>query len=113
MVMVVGGIKMSFDPSSREMTNISAVAGEVTLFRAVIARAFHDPLNRRGINNDSVDVEAREARVLREEAREWLLTDSLDFRRICQWALLEPEAVRDSAVRAIEACDAGTTRVAA
>ena len=104
---------MSFDPSNREMTNISTVAGEVTLFRAVIARAFHDALNRRGINCDTADVEAREARVLREEAREWLLDDSIDFRRICQWALLEPEAVRDSAVRAIESCDAGTTRFAA
>ena len=104
---------MSFDPSNREMTNISTVAGEVTLFRAVIALAFHDALNRRGINGDTAAVEAREARVLREEAREWLLDDSIDFRRICQWALLEPEAVRDSAVRAIESCDAGTTRFAA
>ena len=104
---------MNFDPSNREMTNISAVAGEVTLFRAVIARAFHDALNRRGINGDNGDSEAREARVLREEAREWLLTDGVDFRRICQWALLEPEAVRDSAVRAIDSCDAGAGRVAA
>ena len=96
---------MSFDPVNREMTNFATVAGEVTLFRAVIARAFHDALNRRGINGEAGDSEAREARVLREEAREWLLTDGLDFRRICQWALLEPEAVRDSAVRAIDSCD--------
>jgi hypothetical protein len=89
------------------MTNVAAVAGEVTLFRAVIARAFHDALNRRGIDGRVADSEAREARVLREEARMWLLSDSIDFRRVCQWALLEPEAVRDSARRAIESCDAG------
>ncbi len=88
---------MQFDPSVREMTNMAAIAGEVTLFRAVIARAFHDALNRRGEDSKAADSEAREARLLREEAREWLLSDSVDFRRVCQWALLEPEAVRDSA----------------
>jgi hypothetical protein len=111
--MVMGDMRMNLDPNNREMTNIATVAGEVTLFRAVIARAFHDALNRRGINGETGDSEAREARVLREEAREWLLTNSVDFRRICQWGLLEPEAVRDSAVRAIESCDAGASRVAA
>jgi hypothetical protein len=30
---------MNLDPNNREMTNIATVAGEVTLFRAVIARA--------------------------------------------------------------------------
>ena len=44
--------------------------------------------------------------MLREEARTWLLSDSIDFRRVCQWALLEPEAVRDSAWRAVDKCDA-------
>lgn len=87
------------------MTNVAAVAGEVTLFRAVIARAFHDALNRRGANAEKGDTDAREARMYREEARDWLLTDSPDFRRVCQWALLEPEAVRDSARRAIGALD--------
>ena len=96
---------MSFDPRFREMTNVAAVAGEVTLFRAVIARAFHDALNRRGTNAAKGDTDAREARMHREEARDWLLTDSPDFRRICQWALLEPEAVRDSARRAIGSID--------
>lgn len=90
------------------MTNLAAVAGEVTLFRAVIARAFHDALNRRAVDAQVADSEAREARMLREEARTWLLSDSIDFRRVCQWALLEPEAVRDSARRAIEACDGET-----
>lgn len=103
---------MHFDPSIREMTNVAAVAGEVTLFRAVIARAFHDALNRRGVDGQIADSEAREARILREEARAWLLSDSIDFRRVCNWALLEPEAVRDSARRAIESCDAGSPRVA-
>ena len=53
---------MNFDPSVREMTNVAAVAGEVTLFRAVIARAFHDALNRRAVDNQVADSEAREAR---------------------------------------------------
>lgn len=110
---VNGGQRMNFDPSVREMTNVAAVAGEVTLFRAVIARAFHDALNRRAVDNRVADSEAREARMLREEARTWLLTDSIDFRRVCQWALLEPEAVRDSAVRAIDNCDSQDGRAAA
>ena len=97
---------MNFDPSIREMTNVAAVAGEVTLFRAVIARAFHDALNRRAVDSTVADSEAREARMLREEARTWLLSDSIDFRRVCQWALLEPEAVRDSAQRAVDKSDA-------
>ena len=106
---------MQFDPSVREMTNMAAIAGEVTLFRAVIARAFHDALNRRGVDGKAADSEAREARMLREEAREWLLSDSVDFRRVCNWALLEPEAVRDSARRALSAFDedGGDGRVAA
>ena len=104
---------MNFDPSIREMTNVAFVAGEVTLFRAVVARAFRDALNRRAVNNQVADKEVREARILREEARTWLLSDSMDFQRICLWALLESEAVRDSAQRAIEACDAGDGRAAA
>ncbi len=104
---------MNFDPSIREMTNIAFAAGEVTLFRAVVTRAFRDALNRFAVDNQVADKEAREARILREEARTWLLSDSIDFQRVCQWALLEPEAVRDSAQRAIEACDAGDGRAAA
>lgn len=104
---------MNFDPSIREMTNVVFVASEVTLFRAVVARAFRDALNRRAVDNQVADSEAREAYKLREEARTWLLSDSIDFQRVCQWALLEPEAVRDSAQRAIEACDAGDGRAAA
>jgi hypothetical protein len=104
---------MSFDPNFREMTNIAAVSGEVSLFRAVIARAMNDALNGRGIRArqgaggvdrvDKEDAESREARLHREEARMWLLSDGPDFRRICHWALLEPEAVRDAARRAIGA----------
>ena len=58
------------------------------------------------VDNKVADSEAREARMLREEARTWLLSDSIDFRRVCQWALLEPEAVRDSARSAVDKCDA-------
>ena len=104
---------MNFDPSVREMSNLSGIAGEGTLFRAVIARAFHDALNRRAIDGKAVDSDAREARMLREEARDWLLADSPDFRRVCEWALLEPEAVRDSAERAIASCDAEVGQAAA
>lgn len=100
---------MSFDPNFREMTNVAAVSGEVSLFRAVIARAINDALNDRGLRGregaagHKEDAESREARLHREEAREWLLSDGPDFRRVCHWALLDPEAVRDAARRAIEA----------
>jgi len=103
---------MSFDPRFREMTNIAAVSGEVSLFRAVIARALNDALNGRGARNGAPggahqkeDAESREARLQREEARLWLMSDGPDFRHVCYWALLEPEAVRDAARRAIEAAD--------
>jgi len=103
---------MSFDPRFREMTNVAAVSGEVSLFRAVIARAFNDALNGRGLRNggpdgvcEKEDAESREARLQREEARMWLLSDGPDFRHVCYWALLEPEAVRDAARRAIERAD--------
>lgn len=88
------------------MTNIAAVSGEVSLFRAVIARAFNDALNGRGARtsgpHQKEDAESREARLQREEARLWLMSDGPDFRHVCYWALLEPEAVRDAARRAIE-----------
>jgi hypothetical protein len=102
-----------FDPKFREMSNIAAISGEVTLFRAVIARAMNDAVAglahladpeaaaRRGNSPES-----RETRLHREEARDWLLSDSVDFRRVCNWALLDPEAVRDAARRNIEASDA-------
>jgi len=41
------------------------------------------------------------------------LSDNVDFRRVCQWALLEPEAVRDSARRAVNNCDASDGRLTA
>lgn len=96
---------MTFDPIVGETTSIAAVAGEVTLFRAVIARAFRDALNRSAVGGQVADSEARKAGRLREEARAWLLFDSDDFTRVCQLALLEPEAVRDSARRALVSCD--------
>ena len=40
----------------------------------------------------------------------WLLSDGPDFRHVCYWALLEPEAVRDAARRAIESADPITMR---
>lgn len=104
---------MTFDPIVGETCSVAAVAGEVTLFRAVIVRAFRDALNRSAVDGRIAESEARKAATLREEARTWLLSDSDDFMRVCRLALLEPEAVRDSARRAIASCDADEMRVAA
>jgi hypothetical protein len=98
-----------FDPRFREMSNIAAISGEVTLFRAVIARAMNDAVAGLSHNGESESAarrnspESRETRMHREEARDWLLSDSVDFRRICNWALLDPDAVRDAALRNISA----------
>ncbi|MPY70785.1 MAG: hypothetical protein GEU92_11930 [Alphaproteobacteria bacterium] len=97
-----------FDPRFREMSNIAAISGEVTLFRAVIARAMNDAVAGLSHLGDPEAIarrnspESRETRMHREEARDWLLSDSVDFRRICNWALLDPDAVRDAARRNID-----------
>ena len=62
---------------------------ELYLWRAVVAQAIVDatepPPGRPG-----------HART-RDEAREWLLSNSPDFRKVCELALLDPAAVRDRA----------------
>jgi uncharacterized membrane protein len=101
-----------FDPRFREMSNIAAISGEVTLFRAVIARAMNDAVAGLSHAGDPEAAarrnspESRETRMHREEARDWLLSDSVDFRRVCNWALLDPDAVRDAARRNIDTATA-------
>ena len=74
------------------MSNLSGIAGRSYSFRAVIAQAFHDALNRRAIDGKAVDSDERSKDAERKPV-DWLLTDSPDFRRVCEWALLEPKQV--------------------
>lgn len=73
---------------------------EVALWRAVIVQAIDDACNWR--NSGQPSGKGRKAShksrlVQRDQAREWLVSNSADFQRVCQYALLDPAAVRDSA----------------
>ncbi len=94
---------MVVDDVGQELSGIHTVAGEVTLYRAVIARAFRDALYESELSGKTIRKQSSESRRLQDDAREWLLTDDDDFVEICQLALLEPDAVRTAARKALRA----------
>lgn len=65
-----------------------AESPEVHLWRAVIGQAFDDATSR------SLNPEVQRER---PRARAWLLRGGDDFNDICHMAMLDPDAVRDSA----------------
>lgn len=71
---------------------------EIYLWRTVVAQAFHDArMKYRGSGSGG---DTPSDRVLaRREARDWLLYDADDFRCVCHLALLDPDAVRDKALK--------------
>lgn len=84
-------------------------SGEVTLWRAVINLAMRDatmnywpkprsghPVRAFGSNEKAINL---------HRARQWLLSNSRDFQRVCECALLDPEAVHLTARRAISVVD--------
>jgi hypothetical protein len=62
----------------------------IRLWSTVISQALHDA---------SCPHESDEARQDRDEAREWLLGDGHDFRLVAHLAGLDPDAVREAAVK--------------
>lgn len=63
---------------------------ELALWRAVVAQALSDACAPTNWGTSKLE---------RDNARGWLLNDSRDFRRVCEFASLDPDAVRESAER--------------
>lgn len=82
--------------------------GETALWRAVIAQAFQDAtlgLHGKRPGGKPRRRPSSERRKHLRAARDWLLGDSADFRRVCDMAGLDPMAVRVSATAAIASAD--------
>ena len=81
--------------------------GEAVLWRAVVLQAFKDATF--GLHNSDSDRKPRKPssdRIkLANAARDWLLGNSSDFRRVCDCAGLHPTYVMKSAVAAIAKAD--------
>jgi len=74
---------------------------EFHIWRAVITQAIADATNK--------SMDRRELRA-RDEARQWFQDDSADFRRVCVFADLEPDAVRACALDLIDKHDSNTVQ---
>lgn len=72
---------------------------ERAMWRAVISQAVIDASWTRTGKHENPD----DSRLNRDQARAWLLGNSRDFRHVCYLADLDPDAVRDSALRKDEA----------
>lgn len=79
------------------MNGMAFVRGEVAMWRAVIHVALLDAI---GVGPSAPS--ATERRRLRDEARSWFQRAGRDFRTVCDLALLDPEVVREHALRLIE-----------
>lgn len=69
------------------------VRGEVALWRAVIVQALMDAASASG---------KQEMQQSKQEAIRWLLRGGEDFSIVCEMAEMNPERVREQAVRALE-----------
>lgn len=74
------------------------MSSESALWSAVVSQAISDAT----ANVSSVGPSGyKTAVLLRDQARRWLLSGSKDFRLVCEFAGLEPDAVRER-VRVLE-----------
>ena len=82
--------------------------GETALWRAVVLQAFQDAtFGYHGVKNSRRKrrLPSAESQAHARTARSWLLGNSSDFRRVCDLAGLEPEAVQRAAKVAITSAD--------
>ena len=77
--------------------------GELALWLAVIMRALLDAEDSPGESRTEQNL--RERAFHRGEARSWFMEQSEDFDAVCEFALLEPDAVRARAIFVIENSD--------
>lgn len=92
-----------------------ATTGERALWRAVICNAFDDAAGavigiartvaRAGAPDKRITNPAYTAAI--DQARAWFEGNGADYREVCALAEVDPEAVRDLALRHIAAADAG------
>ena len=68
---------------------------ERDMWRAVVSQAVLDASWRQTGKHENPD----DSRLHRDQARAWLLGNSKDFRHVCSLADLDPDAVRESAMR--------------
>ena len=81
------------------------IRGEATLWRTVIYVALEDAIST--CPRGSVKKGREE---IKDEARDWFRQASEDFHEVCGLAGMEPEAVRDCALRVIEAFENGASK---
>jgi len=66
---------------------------EHKLWRAVVINAFDDTM---------ITLSDRKSAVQKIEAHNWILQESRDYREVCEWALLDPEEMREHYISALK-----------
>jgi len=66
---------------------------EHKLWRAVVINAFDDTM---------ITLSDRKSAVQKIEAHNWILQESRDFREVCEWALLDPEEMKQHYISALK-----------
>ena len=66
---------------------------EHKLWRAVVINAFDDTM---------ITLSDRKSSVQKIEAHNWILQESRDYREVCEWALLDPEEMREHYINALK-----------
>ena len=66
---------------------------EHKLWRAVVINAFDDTM---------ITLSDRKSSVQKIEAHNWILQESRDYREVCEWALLDPEEMKEHYIGALK-----------
>ena len=66
---------------------------EHKLWRAVVINAFDDTM---------ITMSDRKSSVQKIEAHNWILQESRDYREVCEWALLDPEEMKEHYISALK-----------
>ncbi len=66
---------------------------ENKLWRAVVINAFDDTM---------ITLSDRKSSVQKIEAHNWILQESRDYREVCEWALLDPEEMKEHYISALK-----------
>ena len=66
---------------------------EHKLWRAVVINAFDDTM---------ITLSDRKSSVQKIEAHNWILQESRDYRKVCEWALLDPEEMKEHYISALK-----------
>ena len=66
---------------------------EHKLWRAVVINAFDDTM---------ITLSDRKSSVQKIEAHNWILQESRDYREVCEWALLDPEEMKEHYISALK-----------